>query len=172
MYYDQTSDYMYAASTFLDDINRGGLSRPTEYAIMCALHCWRVFNIVRSSPELITKFLSSTAHRSPFCKIMDRAMDGDTVLVSDNYCYKEHDLKTLVVRRFFNCVAKNLVREMTNSANQHSELPSKKRKITKLQSVADLMFCRVCRPKYESCIHLCASTSTLFVVADTISANN
>jgi len=60
-----------------------------------------------------------------------------TVLVSDNYCYTGRDLKTLVVRRFFNCVAKNLVREMTNSANQHTELPSKKRKITKLQSVAD-----------------------------------
>ena len=135
--YDESTDY--SASTFLDDINRGGLSRPTEYTFMCALQCWRVFNIIKSSSDLTSKFLSATSHRSLFCKVMDRAVDeaGQTLLVDDNYCFKGHDLKTLVIRRFFNCIAKNLVRELTEKANPTSDQPSKKRKIAKLQSVAD-----------------------------------
>jgi len=67
---------------------------------------------------------------------MDRAMDGHTLLVEDNYCFNGHDLKTLIVRRFFNCIAKNLVRELTTKANQQPDNPSKKRKISKLQSTA------------------------------------
>jgi len=66
---------------------------------------------------------------------MDRAMDGHTLLVEDNYCFKGHDLKTLIVRRFFNCVAKNLVRELTTKVNLQSSNPSKKRKLSKLQSL-------------------------------------
>ena len=36
--FDQTSEYL--ASTFLDEVNRGGLSKPTEYTFMSALQCW------------------------------------------------------------------------------------------------------------------------------------
>ena len=130
--FDDSSEYQ--ASTFLDEINRGGLSRPSEYTFMSALHCWRVFTAIKSSSDLTAKFLSAASHRILFCKIMDRAMDGDTLLVEDNYCFNGHDLKTLIVRRFFNCIAKNLVRELTTKANQQSGNQSKKRKISKLQS--------------------------------------
>jgi len=133
--YDDSTEYM--ASTFLDDINRGGLSRPTEYAFMSALQCWRVFNIIKSSPDLNNMFLSAKSHRCLFCKVMDRATDNEALLVSDNYCFRGHDLKTLLVRRFFNCIAKNLVRELTNKANRHSEQPPKKRKLAKLQSATN-----------------------------------
>jgi len=133
--YDYSMEY--TASTFLDDINRGGLSRPTEYTFMSALHCWRVFSMIKSSPDLTSRFLSGTAHRSLFCKVTDRATHNDQLLVKDNYCFRGHDLKTLVVRRFFNCIAKNLVRELTRKANPQPDQPSKKRKLAKLQSVAD-----------------------------------
>ena len=132
--FDQSSEYK--APAFLDQINHGGLSKPTEYTFMSALQCWRVFTAIKSSSDLTAKFLSAASHRSLFCKIMDRAMDGHTLLVEDNYCFNGHDLKTLIVRRFFNCIAKNLVRELTTKANQQPDNPSKKRKISKLQSTA------------------------------------
>jgi len=79
--YDQNTDYV--ASAFVDEINRGGfgLSRPTEYAFMCALHSWHVFSAIKASPDLTSKLLSATSHRSLFCKVMDRAMDNGRVLV-------------------------------------------------------------------------------------------
>ena len=134
--FDQTSEYL--ASTFLDEVNRGGLSKPTEYTFMSALQCWRAFTAIKSSPDLTTKLLSATSHRALFCKVMDRAMDGYTLLIEDNFCFNGHDLKTLIVRRFFNCIAKNLVRELTSKATQQLENPAKKRKISKLQSEAKL----------------------------------
>ena len=79
------------------------LGRPSIRS--CPLCCWRVFTAIKSSPDLTAKFLSAASHRILFCKIMD----SDTLLVEDNYCFNWHDLKTLVVRHFFNCIAKNLV---------------------------------------------------------------
>jgi hypothetical protein len=63
---------------------------------------------------------------------MDRATSDDVLLAEDNYCTKGYDLKTLVTRRLFNCLAKNLVKDLTNSANAISEESAKcNRKIKK-----------------------------------------
>ena len=78
--------------------------------------------------------LSATNRRSLFVKIVDRAMTDGQLLVEDNCCSKGHDLKTLTTRRFFNCVAKNLAKELTAAANPPNDRPAKKRKISKLAS--------------------------------------
>ena len=122
----------YSSSTFLDSINRGGLSKPTEYSFMLAVNCWRVFEKIKSS----TTFLGVSNQRALFCKVVDRVTANESeLLVSDNYCTKGHNLKHMLVQRFFNCVAKNLAKDITNKANEHAE-PSKakKRKISKLTS--------------------------------------
>jgi hypothetical protein len=50
--------------------------------------------------------------------------------IDNNVCASGHNLNTLIVQRFFNCVAKNLAKELTNKANTGQ--PAKKRKIVKL----------------------------------------
>ena len=120
----------YKASTFLDCINRGGLTRPSDYTFMVSVQCWQTFENIRNSTELKAKFLSSPCHRLLFTKIMDRL-----ALDLYNYCAQNHDLKDLIVRRFFNCLAKNLVSELTNKACEiEHRSGKKKRKIEKLQS--------------------------------------
>jgi hypothetical protein len=52
-------------------------------------------------------------------------MVNDQLLVEDNCCTKGHDLKTLVTRRFSNCVTKNHAKELTASANPPSQQPAK-----------------------------------------------
>ena len=47
---------------------------------------------------------------------------------------KGHDLKEQISKRLFNCVAKNLSKELTAAANPPSERPVKKRKIAELTS--------------------------------------
>ena len=122
----------------MNEINHGGLTRLTECTFTCALQCWRVFTVIKSS-SLTTKLLSAASHRTLFCKIMDRATDGYALLVDDNYCFNGHNLKTLIVRHFFNCIAKNLVRELTSKAIQHHDNSSRKRKISKLQSATKVI---------------------------------
>ena len=99
------------------------------------MQCWRVYDELKSSTELLQKLLRATNQRAVFVAIIDRAVCDDQLLVEDNCCTKGHDLKTLITRRFFNCVAKNLVKELTAAANPPSEQPAKKRKIAKLGAV-------------------------------------
>ena len=37
-----------SVSTFLDAVNRGGLTRPSDYTFMLCVHCWRVFEEMRT----------------------------------------------------------------------------------------------------------------------------
>jgi len=135
---DTVDEFEYSVSTFLDAVNRGGLHKPTDFTFLLALHCWRVFEEIKSSPDLLQKFLTATAHRALFCKVMDRACCIQTfghMPIDSNVCVAGHDLNRLLVERFFNCVAKNLVKDITAKANATSQQPAKKkRKIAKLQS--------------------------------------
>ena len=102
----------YTAATFMDtmSINRGGFARPTDYAFLLAVHCWRVFEEIKAIVGLMSPFLAAASHRILFCKIMERAKCMQTFghqPIDSNYCFNGHDLNQLIVTRFFNCVAKN-----------------------------------------------------------------
>jgi hypothetical protein len=124
----------YSASTFLDSVNRGGLTKPTDYAFNTVTQCWRVYEEIRQTEELKEKLLKASNHRSLFIKVMQQATVDGELLVTCCYCNKGHDLCDMIFRRFFNCVAKNLVKDMTAKANASSRQLSKKRKIAKLTS--------------------------------------
>ena len=131
--------FSHGATKFLDDINRGGLTKPSEYTFMLAVHCWRVFEEINASLPLKSRLLAAECQRSLFVKIMDRVTDIDSLghpLVSENYCFKGHDLKSLLVQRLFNCFAKNAVKKLTSDANQSNQQPAKRRKIAKLSSAS------------------------------------
>ena len=99
-----------------------------------------MFEEIKASPDFMQKFLAASNHRALFCKVMDRACCIQTfghIPVDSNVCVAGHDLNRLLVERFFNCVAKNLVKDITSKAKPTSQDPSKKkRKIAKLQSGA------------------------------------
>jgi hypothetical protein len=126
----------YSAAAFLDAINRGGLSKPSDYTFTLCVNSWRVYKEMQSSAELTSRFLSSSNQRSIFLQVMDRATTTDGVLLAEeNFCVKGHDLKTLIVRRIFNCLAKNLVKDLTNKATTATDETGKiRRKISKLSS--------------------------------------
>ena len=125
------------SADFLNSINRGGLVKPTDFVYNLVLHCWRVFEEVRTHADLKSKFLQSAGQRQLFCKVMDPATYTERhmhLVFGSNMCSVGHDLQNHLVRRFFNCVAKNFVRQVTNEANQLFGPPAKKRKIAKLTS--------------------------------------
>jgi len=45
----------YDVSTYLDAINRGGLCRPSEYTFTLAVHCWRVYDEIKATDELLNQ---------------------------------------------------------------------------------------------------------------------
>jgi len=126
-------------TAFLDSINRGGLTCPSEYVFELAVHCWCIFEQIRGSQELMSQFLTAPHQRALFAKIVDRvsvpSSESTSFDIFDNVCTSGHDLKELLVHRFFNCVAKNLVKELTNKANAQGR-QMKRCKIAKLQSDA------------------------------------
>ena len=130
----------YEASTFFNSINRGGLSKPSDFTFMLTVHCWRVFEEIKSSTDLLDSFLKSKRQQVLFCKIMERSLGGvslENMFASSSFCTKGHDLREFIVRRFFNCVSKNLVKDITAEANKNSRSQpqkSQKRKIAKLSS--------------------------------------
>jgi len=128
---DAVDEFDYSVSTFLDTVNQGGLHKPTDFIFFLALHCWRVFKEIKSSPDLLQKFLTATAHRALFCEVMDRACCIQTfghMPIDSNVCVAGHDLNSLLVQRFFNCVAKNLLKDITAKANVTLQQPAKKKR--------------------------------------------
>ena len=59
----------YELSAFLDSINPGGLVKPTEFVYQLVVHCWRVFEEIKKSEPLKTKFLLSMGQRRLFCTV-------------------------------------------------------------------------------------------------------
>ena len=110
----------YSAATFLDSINRGGLARPTDFTFLVAVLCWRVFEEIKCRLELLQQMLLAGCQRVLFCKIIERASCVQAFghrPIDTNICVAGHDVNLLIAQRFFNCVAKNLVKDMTNKAN-------------------------------------------------------
>jgi len=58
----------YTAAAFLNSVNRGGLSRSTEYCFNVTVNCWRVYEEIRSSADMKNKLLGATNQRSLFCE--------------------------------------------------------------------------------------------------------
>ena len=127
----------YAVSSFFDSVNRGGLKSPTEFIFRLTVICWQVYEEMRGNNELMAKFLAAENQSLLFFKLMDRATCHQSVAdygLNNYMCTDGHDLTKLTTQRFFNCVAKNLVRQLTSNANPHNESSSKRRKIDKLTS--------------------------------------
>ena len=130
------------ASTFLDDINRGGPLQPTEFTFSVCLFCWQIYEEIRKTKELLEKFLQVGQQRQLFASIVERInykLDSDCQQpnVDVLLCVKGHDLNLLICQRLFNCFAKNLVKDITNrSADCNDRDLKKRRKIAKLSSAA------------------------------------
>lgn len=116
---------------FLDSLNRGGLKRPTDYSFNICVASWIVFQEIKDKVELKKVLLGATNQRALFTNIVERAMTQDYLYMDDSYCEKGHNLKINLIHRFFNCLAKNMVKIMTAET---SSSVGGKRKAAKLCS--------------------------------------
>jgi hypothetical protein len=101
------------STTFIGSINRGGLYRQSEYCYVTTISCWRIYEEIRSSAALKDELLGVGNQRKMF---VEPATENGQLLVEDNFCIKGHDLKEQISKRRFNCVAKNLFKELKSSS--------------------------------------------------------
>ena len=118
------------AINFFNDINRGGLSKPTKEMFDVGMLCWGAFAEL-SVEKLKKQFLSSADQQSVFKEIVNIAFFESGVVSPwsvPTMCSKGHNLFEGIFARFFNCMAKNLMRSMR--AEESSRVSRKINKIT------------------------------------------
>ena len=90
---DEELDYQ--ANTFFNMINRGGLARPSDFTFMLTIHCWRVYEEIKSSKEIMSSFLKIQCQRTLFSKIMERAVSHvslDNMFACSSMCTNIKDM--------------------------------------------------------------------------------
>ena len=102
------------ASEFLKDINRGGLFTPTSEMFEIGCLCWKIFAELCQEP-LRKTFLCGMNHRNVFIEIVNMAFYEGTIISPWTVlamCDNGHNILTGFSVRFFNCMCKNLLREI------------------------------------------------------------
>ncbi len=122
---------------FLDQVNRGGLLRPSQLALSICLKGWQVFHQIDRSPPLRQQFLKCALPKRCFSRIVSLSLLqddelGQEIFSPENQCSSGHQTMENIVTRFFNCLAKNLVSSLSNDKTTASH--SRKRKIRKVTS--------------------------------------
>ena len=119
----------YSAAEFLTSLNRGGLTKPTNYALEISLVAWMVFEEIRSNESVNKVFLCASSHRSLFVRVVELALSSEELFIESKVCENGHDTRAHMLQHFFNCLAKNLVRNLTSVFENSA---GRKRKAAKL----------------------------------------
>lgn len=113
---------------FFNQIDHGGLTKPTEFAWTVCLHSYKVFTELKNNKQLFDKFMLSKNHMLLFEKITVRCLNEIDLITSySNYCDFDHELNFLLCKSLFNCLSKNLVK--TNSNVNYKSIQGKIKKL-------------------------------------------
>ena len=118
-----------SASEILNEINRGGLWKPTPEFFNIGCLCWKIFDEL-CQEQMRQAFLSGLNQRVVFSEIVIMAFYEGTIVSPwsvSALCDRGHKLVEGISIRFFNCMCKNLLREV----NEH-EATMTARKIRKM----------------------------------------
>lgn len=117
-------------AAFLIEASRGGLWEPQQHLFQLGLFCWRVFSELKTTAELKALFLQASNQRELFCEIMEITMgENFEILFGKTHCTEGHYFVPEISTRFFNCMAKNFVKNLSDA----SSAAAKAKKIKKLQ---------------------------------------
>ncbi len=103
---------------FTSQVCRGGLQRPSAVAFAICLKAWDVFSKIKADGGVYADFLASGEHKRLFLQVVEEAVtDDDAVyaLVVGTFHCQSHNTLQNVTRRFFNCLAKNFVKELSSA---------------------------------------------------------
>ncbi len=121
------------AKQFIDRCNRGGLVNPSAVAFGICTKCWMIYSAIHETPALWREFLQLGNHRAVFCRTAMNVISEDAeledILVNQLACDRSHNFGEILVAKFFNCMAGNSAKRLSEKQN-----PSGVSKIRKLNS--------------------------------------
>jgi hypothetical protein len=133
-------------ASFLEQVNRGGLVKPSDLMFLFCLHAHEFLKMVLASASTKKTFLSVVSHRAVFAAALLKKMDTDqcTKSMIENRCSLGHELSDVfskVANSFCNCMLKNFVSEINDTLHESRKRGSgsaktsqEEKKIAKLQS--------------------------------------
>ncbi len=120
------------AKDFIDRCNRGGLLNPSTAAFGICVKSWMIYSAIHETPALWKEFLQMGNHRAVFCnaamEVISEDAELEDVLVSRLSCDKGHNFGEILVSKFFNCMAGNSAKRL--SEKQNASDSCKVRKLT------------------------------------------
>ncbi len=142
---DNAGDRSLDAAKFLEQINRGGLSYPSDLLYIISLHVWTFYSEVESKKEALEFLLQASQPRrifvSSFLSLWKNV--DETRSISDVKCLSGHEFQahlSPIVNKLFNLFTKNLCSDMNSNIRVDSkrkrENNTSSRKAKKLQSNA------------------------------------
>lgn len=102
---------------FLNQANRGGLTNPSDLCYNACCECWKLFSAITTNTEAKRIFLAAKFHRRLFMELLDAIFNNNVQFCAYSTCEFGHSCFAFIALKFFNCMAKNLVKDL--SVNEH-----------------------------------------------------
>ena len=132
-----TTDLPDSVVNFFNSINRGGLWKPTLNFYNIGILCWKVFAEI-TQKELKKIFLTCLRQRDVFIQIVNITFYNGTIVSPRHvpaFCHKGHNLIDGMSIRFFNCLCKNSVKDISDREN--NRFTSKVQKLCSKRNAGD-----------------------------------
>ncbi len=109
------------AKDFIKRCNRGGLVNPSAAAFGICVKCWMIYTAIQETPALWKQFLQMGNHRTVFCtaamEVISEDAELEDILVNRLSCERRHNFAENLVSKFFNCMASNTVKRLSEKQN-------------------------------------------------------
>ena len=131
----------YSVTLFTEKISRGGLLYPTELPFRVCVQSWKYFSFLQSKPVILHKFLANSDQPLLWTNIMNSVLGNDEHVVCFS-CPDDHPFLLSIIRRFFMCLLKNLMKKL-NSLQDESKQNNRKVKKTSIKMLICIL-CKTC----------------------------
>ncbi len=101
---------------------------PSPAAFSICVKCWMMYTAIQETPAVWKEFLQLGNHRAVFCRAAMEVISEDAeledILVNQLVCDKSHKFAEILVSKFFNCMAGNYAKHLSEkqSANESSKI--------------------------------------------------
>ncbi len=101
---------------YLDDINRGGLIKPSALSFSIGLKSYQVFECVASNSDLRKYLLKAPRQQSAMTKLIVDLLEEDVefneIAVNVMICNSGHNFAESLVNRVVKCMCQNFIKKM------------------------------------------------------------
>jgi hypothetical protein len=143
---DEDDDEELIKSSFLEQVNRGGLVEPSDLLFIVALQIWNFYCFIMNCDETKGILFNSKKSRNVFAEAYLLWSEKELCSFGQEKCSSGHEFKTILRKcavKLYNCFAKNFCNEKNSSIHSKKKCNSSakdqsssksQRKVKKLQS--------------------------------------